>query len=366
MKRNNFAAIILSGGYSSRMGDFKPLLKFGDNTAVERAINTFKASGINNIIVVVGHRGKEIIEVLKDSGVRCIENENFSEGMYSSILKALEVMEEDVSAFFMLPVDIPLIKKHTIEILKDKYLEYNKGIVYPTFDGKKGHPPLIDSRYKDIIIRDCGVAGLKNILDNFSEDSVSVPVFDKASIMDMDCKEDYIKLLKYSNLNAPDREECYCILSGYRVPDNIIKHCNKVSQIALSILNELNTNGYNFNENVIEAAALLHDIARKSKRHAKVGQEILYSLGYEHIGDIVATHMDIKVDAKEDITENEILFLADKLIKEDRFIPLESRMSSCLLNSDSQASSEIIRRFSEAKKIMEKVEKIAGKSLHYE
>ncbi|KZL89525.1 DVU_1551 family NTP transferase [Clostridium magnum] len=366
MKKNNFAAIILSAGYSSRMGDFKPLLKFQEYTAVETVINTFKASGINNIIVVVGYRGKEIIELLKDSGVKCIENENFSQGMYSSILKALEGMGEQVSAFFLLPVDIPLVKKHTIEILKDKYLECNKGIVYPIFNGKKGHPPLIDIKYKDIIIKGSGVGGLKNILNEFAEDSISIPVFDKASIMDMDCKEDYIKLLKYNNLSAPDREECYCILNGYKVSNNIIKHCNKVAQVALSILNELNRNGYNFNENVMEAAALLHDIARKSKNHAKVGQEILASLGYGYIGDIVATHMDIKVDEKEDITENEILFLADKLTKEDKFISLESRMSSCLSNNDSQASSEIIRRFSEAKKIMEKVEKILGKSLHYE
>lgn len=35
MKKNNFATIILAAGYSSRMGDFKPLLKFGEYTTVE-------------------------------------------------------------------------------------------------------------------------------------------------------------------------------------------------------------------------------------------------------------------------------------------------------------------------------------------
>jgi len=366
MKKNNFAAIILSAGYSSRMGDFKPLLKFGEYTAVETVVNTFKASGINNIIVVVGHRGKEIIEVLKDSGVKCIENENFPQGMYSSILKALEAIGEEANAFFMLPVDIPLVKKHTIEILKDKYMQYNKGIIYPAFNGKKGHPPLIDCKYKDIIMKNSEDGGLKNILSKFEEDSINIPVFDKASVMDMDAKEDYIKLLKYFNIGAPDREECYCILNTYEVPDNIIKHCTKVSKMALYISKELNQSGYNFNENVIEAAALLHDIARRSKNHAKVGAEILTSLGYKYIGNIVATHMDIKVDEKEDITENEILFLADKLTKDDRFISLENRMASCLLNNDFKASSEIKRRFTEAKKIKEKVEKVLGKSLQYE
>ena len=366
MKKNNFAAIILSAGYSSRMGDFKPFLKFGEYTAIETVVNTFKASGINNIIVVVGHRGKEIIEALKDSAVRCIENENFSQGMYSSILKALEVIEEDVNAFFILPVDIPLVKKHTIEILKDKYLQCNKGIIYPAFNDKKGHPPLIDCKYKDIIMKNSEDGGLKNILNKFEEDSINIPVFDKASVMDMDAKEDYIKLLNYFNIDAPDREECYCILNGYNVPDNIIKHCIKVSQMALHILNQLNQNGYNFNEDIIEAAALMHDMARGSKDHAKVGAEILTSLGYEYIGNIISTHMDIKVDEKEDITEKEILFLADKLIKEDKALSLENRFASCLLNNNFEASSKIKERFGEAKKIMKKVEKIIGKSFNYE
>lgn len=366
MKKNNFAAIILSAGYSSRMGDFKPLLKFGEYTAVETAVNTFKSSGINNIVVVVGHRGKEVTEVSKDSGVICIENENFSQGMYSSILKGLEVIQEGVNAFFILPVDIPLVKRHTIQILKDKYLQCNKGIIYPTFNGKRGHPPLIDCKYKDIIMKSSEDGGLKNILNKFEEDSISVPVFDKGTVMDMDTKEDYIKLLKYYNIGAPNREECYCILNEYNVPDNIIKHCTKVSQMALDILNELNKNGYSFNENVTEAAALLHDIARRSKNHAKVGEEILISLGYEYIGNIISTHMDIKVDEKEDITEKEILFLADKLIKEDKVLLLENRLASCLLNNDFEASSKIKQRFSEAKKIMKKIEKIIGKKFDYE
>lgn len=366
MKENNFTAIILSAGYSSRMGAFKPLLKFGKYTAVETAVNTFKASGIKNIIVITGHRGDEIVKVLKNSGVKCIENENFSQGMYSSVLKGLDFMEVNVDAFFILPVDISLVKKHTIEILKDKYGQYNKGIVYPTFNGKKGHPPLIDCKYKNIIMENSEDGGLKNILNKFEDDSISVPVFDKSILMDMDHKEDYDKLLKYFNLGVPDREECYSILNAYDLPDNIIKHCTKVSQMALYILNELNQNGCNFNESIIEAAALLHDIARKSKNHAKVGAEILTSLGYENIGNIIATHMEIKVNEKEDITENELLYLADKLIKEDRFIPLENRISSCLINKDFQASSEIKRRFNEAKKIMRKVEKVVGKSLQYE
>lgn len=369
MQKNRFAAVILSAGYSSRMREFKPLLKFGQYTAVETIINTFKASGIDNIIVVVGYRGNEIIEVLKDSRVKCIENKDYSQGMYSSILKAMEfIKEEDVNAFFILPVDIPLVKKHDIEVLKNKYIQSHKGIIYPTFNSEKGHPPLIDSKYKNIIIKENGDGGLKNVLNKFKEDSMNVPVFNKSILMDMDTKEDYINLLKYAQLSAPSKEECYCILDEHDVSDNIRKHCSKVSEVALYILGELNKKGYSFNENVMEAAALLHDIARKSKKHAKVGAEILVSLGYEHIGKIISTHMDIKIDEKEDITENEILYLADKLVKEDTILPLDKRLSNYLLKykDNLEVSEKINQRFIESKKIMRKIENIIGKNLNYE
>ncbi len=368
MKKDNFAAVILAAGYSSRMVEFKPFLKLGEYTAIETVVNTFTNSGICNIIVVVGHRGKEIIEVLKNKDVKCIENKNYPQGMYSSVLKAMEFLDKDVNAFFMLPVDIPLVKEQTIEILKSKYLQGDKGIIYPNFNGENGHPPLIDCKYKDIIVNSEEDGGLKNILSKFEEDSMNVPVFDKAVIMDMDTKDDYIKLLRYFEQKVPDKEECYSILKIYDVSDNIVRHCTKVSEVALHILYELNEKGYNFDENLIQASALLHDIARKSKNHAKAGEELLKKLGYENIGKIIATHMDIEVDQEEDISENEVLYLADKLVKDDKFVSLEYRMSNCLLkySNNLEALRKAEQRFIQAEKIMKKLEKVIGKSFNYD
>lgn len=368
MKRNSFAAIIVAAGYSSRMGDFKPLLKFGKYTAIEILINTFKASGIDNIIVVVGYRGNEIIEILKNLKVKWIENENYSKGMYSSIIKGLELLDDENSGFFMIPVDIPLIKKNTIEILKQQYLKSNKGIIYPSFNEKLGHPSFIDCKYKSIIMKEDGNGGLKNILEKFMQDSVKVPVFDKSILMDMDTKEDYEKLIQYFNLQSPSVDECYCILNLYHVPNNIIRHCKEVSRITLNILNKLNENGYNFNKNVMQASALLHDLARMEKNHADAGAKILKDLGYEKVGNIISTHMDIEVDEREDITENEILYLADKVIKEDKFLKLQERLSEYSLKfaDNFQALNKIRNRFNEAEKIQKKIENIVGKNFTYE
>ena len=204
MKNSRIASIIVSAGYSSRMGDFKPLLKFGGFTAIETIVNTYKSSGIEDIIVVVGHRGDEVKEKLKESGAICVINENYPQGMYSSILKGLEALDSNISAFFVHPVDIPLVKKITVEELKNKYAKCSKGIIYPVFCREKGHPVLIDCRHKKVIESGNGEGGLREILENFADDSVAVPVYDQTILMDMDTQEDYEELLRYYCSDAPN------------------------------------------------------------------------------------------------------------------------------------------------------------------
>lgn len=366
MKKDNFGAIVISAGYSSRMNGFKPLLKFGEYTAVENVVNTLKASGINNIIVVVGHRANEIIETLKDSGVKCVKNENYLEGMFSSIITGVKALDDTIDGFFMLPVDIPLVKKHTIEKLKREYLKCNKGIIYPSFRFELGHPPLIHPKYKDEIINSNGEGGLKRVLEKYKRDSINIPVCDKSILMDMDTREDYEKLREYFNFNSPTIEECYCILGLYDVPYNIIRHCEEVEKIALKILKKLNEEGCNFNKNVMRASALLHDLARSEKDHAVAGAKILKDLGYEHVGKIISTHMDIEVHENSEITENEILYLADKLVKEDSYVELQERFSEYSMKfcQDNMALKKVEKRFEDAEKIQEKIVKLTGEKFY--
>ncbi|MFZ5969222.1 MAG: DVU_1551 family NTP transferase [Bacillota bacterium] len=367
MKSGRIASIVIAAGYSSRMGSFKPFLEFGTYTAVETVINTHRNAGIEDIILVVGHRGTEIIEHFKNSGVVCVMNENYSQGMYSSVVKGVKALDDDVEAFFMQPVDIPLVKKHTLELLKNKYLECDKGIIYPTFIGERGHPPLIDSKYRHAIGNSDGERGLKRLLESFSDDDSCVPVCDEAILMDMDTQEDFENLLRYFHRSAPSRKECYAILNHYNVPDHIVKHCIKVARISMDILYNLKDAAYELDGAALEAAALLHDMARREKNHAQVGTMILKNMGYEHVGHIISTHTDIDVDENKKITENEILYLADKLVKEDQFMLLEERLQQYLkaYRDDLEALRKIKKRYDAAEKIMKKIEKISGKGIMY-
>ena len=53
MSKKKLTALILAAGYSSRMGDFKPLLPLNGKPVIAQTISSFHEAGITDIRVVV-------------------------------------------------------------------------------------------------------------------------------------------------------------------------------------------------------------------------------------------------------------------------------------------------------------------------
>ena len=361
------AVLIIAAGYSSRMHDFKPLLPLGKMSALERLIQTYQAHGIEHLYVVVGHRKDEIIEALKGYNVHIVYNEDYDKGMFGSIQKGLGVLDARVKAFYMQPVDIPLINVQTLERLYEAYALGNKGVIYPTFLGRKGHPPLIDIKYKEQILLSNGEGGLKKVLETFCDDALHVKVYEQSVLMDMDTKEDYEALKTYGELHAPNEKECLAIMSFHGVDEHIIRHCEAVEKMVRTLLHEVSNSPLYFDTQTLLAAALLHDIARKEKNHALVGAQKLRDMGYDAIAKLIETHMDIEVDARMPLNANEILFLADKLVCEDAVYGIEKRFAKALqkCEGNAEAQSNITKRFNAAKAIISKIQMLTCKDFFY-
>lgn len=365
--KNRLSAIILSAGYSSRMGKLKPLLKFGNKYALEILVEAYINSQIDDIVIVVGYRAADIMDRLKHLNVKWVVNPKYDEGMYSSIKVGLNQLDKASIGFFINPVDVPIIKTSTIEKLKREFIKMEKGIIYPLFNGEKGHPPIISIKYKQKIIENTLAGGLKHLLDLYAKDSITVGVCDNGTLMDMDRPPDYELLNEYfKSQNIPNDEECKAIWQCNNLPLNIIKHCEAVSKIACSICENLLDSGYIIDIKKLKAAALLHDIGRMQNQHAKVGQEILKSLGYDEIGEIISVHMDIDIDIDiidiRHVTEAEILYLSDKLVIGDKNVTLEERFEKSIKKYGDNLSvyNKILLRKSNAKIISDKIKKITG------
>ena len=367
MLKNNIAVLIIAAGYSSRMHDFKPLLPFGQITALERLVQTYLAHGLEHIYVVTGYRQEDIIETLQHYKVHIVYNEDYAKGMFSSIQKGIRAIDKSIEAFYMQPVDIPLIKAHTLECLYEAYNREDKGVLYPTFLGRKGHPPLISMKYKEQILLSEGEGGLKKVLEAFNADALHVSVSDRAVLMDMDTLEDYINLVMYDALLAPTKEECLAIMLGKDVPESVINHCEAVEKMVCKVYAQVATFGLGIDINTLSAAAWLHDIARTEKNHAQLGASYLKAMGYVAIGDIIATHMDIDVDMRAPLSANELLFLADKLVSENEVCGFEKRFEKAFkkCEGNAEAQGNITRRLEATKAIIAKIEKLTCKEFFY-
>ena len=358
-----YAAIILSAGYSSRMGEFKPLINLFGTTAVNRCVNLFESCNIKEVYIITGYKSDEIQKNINNTA-KTVYNVDFDKGMFSSIVTGVAALPSDIEAFFVLPVDTPSINKSTIEKLIQSYERFKCSIVYPSFADKKGHPPLISIALKDEIIENCSKDGLRGILNIHKDSSVIVNVADRGVLLDMDTKEDYENLCQHiSKYPCPDYKECMEILRLCNTNTDAIEHMKIVAGLARSIAERLVKNGYELNINLLYSGALLHDVAKGMQDHELRGAEIARDYGYPCLYEIIKEHMNIKTELE--IGEKEIVYLADKLVKGTQCVTLDERFRSGFekYKNDYDIIKNIEYKYQTAKKLKEKIEYYAGISI---
>ena len=360
-------AVILSAGFSKRMGDFKPLMTLGRMTVLERTIQLFQSAGIFRIHVVTGHRSADLALRIECWGARNVFNPFYREGMFSSVAAGVSSLDEATQAFFVLPVDIPLVRPATIRDLLDTFQPGTAAICHPTFQGRRGHPPLIGAQHIGSVLSWREQGGLAALLARLERFAVDVPVVDEFIHSDMDTPEDCHRMTRrLQSRKAFSQAECETLMiDRLRVPPAVADHGRAVAETAACIANALNEAGLSLNLRLIRAAALVHDMARGSVDHAGQGANLLRSLDMHKMAEIVENHMEIAWSEGQQIHEAEVVFLADKLVQEDRYVGLGERFRRRMNDFcvDSQAHAGIRRRIGTARKIAEQIEAVTGRTL---
>lgn len=131
-----------------------------------------------------------------------------------------------------------------------------------------------------------------------------------------------------------DINECERLLVEYKTPSHVINHCRAVCKVAVAIGNRLNEVYQSkedlrekLNINLLESAAMLHDIARIYDNHEEVGADYLASLGYKEVSEVVRMHTTYdQFSPVSEIREIDILCIADRTTLEDKFVGVTKRM----------------------------------------
>jgi molybdenum cofactor cytidylyltransferase len=187
------AAIILAAGRSRRMGAFKPLLPFGDSTVIDHCIQNLRGAAISTIIVVVGHRAEDLQRYLQEASITFAVNPDPSSEMSASIGFGIRALPASAKAVVVTPVDHPAVPA---EIISQLISRWQKGapLVVPTWNGRGGHPVVIDLRFRDEILALDSTRGLKALFDAHPTAVTRLPVDSPYIARDMDTWDDYAAL----------------------------------------------------------------------------------------------------------------------------------------------------------------------------
>jgi molybdenum cofactor cytidylyltransferase len=200
----NIWAIILAAGESKRMGFPKMLLDFGGKTMLERVIENVIASDITNILIVLGAEEDKLIQIVSKYQVSYCYNENYAEGMLSSVKCGIRNLPPGYEAALVFQGDQPFITSNVNSYVIEAYRSTGKGIVIPTSGGKRGHPLLIDRKYRNEIDLIDSSQGLRSLAYRFSDDVAEVETFDPGILKDFDTYSDYAEINKQVKYERKD------------------------------------------------------------------------------------------------------------------------------------------------------------------
>ena len=174
----------------------KMLLPYGRTTIIEKVIENVVASDVGNTLVVLGSSGDEILKRIESTSVKHCFNENYKEGMLSSVKCGFRNLPEKYEAAMVIPGDFPGIGPHILNMLISSLRQSEKKIVIPLFGTRRGHPILISFDLRDEVLRLDSGKGLRELMEILPDEVLEVGVSDPSVIRDIDTIEDYNNELK--------------------------------------------------------------------------------------------------------------------------------------------------------------------------
>ena len=211
---SRIAAVVLAAGASTRMGTAKQLLQIDGRPLVQHVLDNVQRSGVGEIILVLGHSAAAIQRELKLEGAKVVLNENFLQGMGTSLKSGLAAVDSKVQAALIILADQPFVRPETLDQLIAAHERTRAQIVIPTYRGFRGNPVLLDRSVFPEVMGLSGDIGCRAIFGEHQDGIVKLEVGDVGILLDIDQKKDYESLRNSKNrrereknlLQSPDVE----------------------------------------------------------------------------------------------------------------------------------------------------------------
>jgi molybdenum cofactor cytidylyltransferase len=189
----NVAIVVLSAGSSTRMGTTKQLLPVGNTTLLGLSIEHAQKSNANKIICVIGAKAKIIQDSISSYNIDVITNDNYKEGLSSSIVKGINHLENKYfDAVLIMLSDQPKVDSNYLNTLMRSYKKNPTKITASEYYKNVGVPAIFPKTYFKQLQQLKGDKGAKEFLNTNKAQIISIK---SEKLIDIDTQEEYINFL---------------------------------------------------------------------------------------------------------------------------------------------------------------------------
>jgi molybdenum cofactor cytidylyltransferase len=182
------------------MGRAKLALPLGGRTVLEWVVGAFREAGVEDILVVIGPHVADLAAPARGAGAHVHLLPAETAEMRATIEAGLDWLEENWhpgpgDAWLLAPGDHPTLAPAVIQqLIAARAACPGSSLFTPTYQGKRGHPTLVDWNHVPGIRCLAPGLGLNAYFRQHSGEVLELPVAYPGIVTDLDTPEDYERL----------------------------------------------------------------------------------------------------------------------------------------------------------------------------
>jgi len=198
------AAVILSGGASSRMGSPKALLAYQGRPFLEHLLEVTVHPKIGVRRVVLGAHAEPIAKNIVLAADEIVINPDWENGQLSSIQAALRSLRatgqmanegttQGTDGLLLCLIDHPLISGALVNELIQQFYATRGKIVLPKYEGSRGHPVIFPAALYEELMRAPMDKGARAVVWAHAADLLEVPTNEEGCILNLNDPETLLR-----------------------------------------------------------------------------------------------------------------------------------------------------------------------------
>ncbi len=132
--------LVLAAGRSSRLGQPKQLLEYRGRTLLDNTLDVARSCDFGELIVALGGAADEVRDRVDLSGCTVADNVHYTSGCSSSIVAALDLVDEESHGIVLLLGDQPEVAAASVGALLEAVSKHAAPIAVCNYDDGRGHP----------------------------------------------------------------------------------------------------------------------------------------------------------------------------------------------------------------------------------